>query len=152
MTRFKDLKVKTKLTMLFAIIMILILAFVYMCITSITTMTERHEEVYDEYGAGASYLGEITYNFELMSIKAELIMLTQNEQARENAITIYTNAKTQMQTHIENFVFTFKSLKRVITLILHYYYNSASSSASCSLISFSGEINKVTDPPILPTP
>ena len=103
MTRFKDLKVKTKLTMLFAIIMILILAFVYMCITSITTMTERHEEVYDEYGAGASYLGEITYNFELMSIKAELIMLTQNEQARENAITIYTNAKTQMQTHIENF-------------------------------------------------
>ena len=103
MTRFKDLKVKTKLTMLFAIIMILILAFVYMCITSITKMTERHEEVYDEYGAGASYLGEITYNFELMSIKAELIMLTQNEQARENAITIYTNAKTQMQTYIENF-------------------------------------------------
>lgn len=103
MKRFKDQKVKTKLTIMFATMIVAILAFIYMSITSINTMTERHEEVYDEYGAGASYLGEITYNFELMSIKAELIMLTQNEQARENAITIYTNAKTQMQTYMDKF-------------------------------------------------
>ena len=82
MKRFKDSKVKNKLTVLFSVIMVLILVFAYMCITSITTMTKRHKEVYNEYAAGASYLGEITYNFELMSIKAELIMLTQDMQAR----------------------------------------------------------------------
>ncbi|MBQ8281545.1 MAG: MCP four helix bundle domain-containing protein, partial [Lachnospiraceae bacterium] len=108
MTRFKDSKVKKKLTVMFSTMVILILVFAYMCITSITTMTERHKEVYDEYGAGASYLGEITYNFELMSIKAELIMLTKDEQARENAITTYTNAKTQMLSYMEKFRDTMK--------------------------------------------
>ena len=108
MKRFQDLKVKNKLTILFSVIMVLVLVFGYMCITSITTTTERHEAVYDEYAAGASYLGEITYNFELMSIKAEFIMLTQNEQARENAIGIYKNAKTQMQAHMEEFRDTMK--------------------------------------------
>ena len=111
MKRFKDQKVSTKLGILFSIMMLFILVFAYMCITSITTMTSKHGALYDEYGAGASYLGEITYNFEIMSIKAEFIMVTQDAEAKEAAFTTYTNARTRMLSYIDQFKGTIKDDK-----------------------------------------
>ena len=117
MKRFKDQKVNTKLGILFTIIMVFILAFAYMCITSIVTMTERHEAVYDEYGAGASYLGEITYSFELMSIKAEFITVSQNEAAKEAAYTTYKNAHTKLLDYIAKFQTTLENDEQIMAQV-----------------------------------
>ena len=101
MKRFQDQKVGTKLGILFAVIMVFILAFAYMCITSIMSMTERHEAVYDEYGAGACYLGEMTHNFQIMSIKAEFAMATDDAAAKTAAIEAYNTNKKDMLDYIE---------------------------------------------------
>ena len=119
MKRFKDQKVNTKLGILFTIIMVFILAFAYMCITSIVTMTERHEAVYDEYGAGACYLGEVTHNFQVMSIKAEFAMVTEDETAKLAAIEAYNSSKKDMLDYIEKFkqVIKDKEINKQIAVI-----------------------------------
>ena len=103
MKRFKDSKVSTKLGILFSIIMVLILVFAYMCVTSITTMTSKHAALYDEYGAGASYLGEVTHNFQIMSIKVELAFTAQDEATKTAAMEAYNNSKQDMLTYVAKF-------------------------------------------------
>ena len=103
MKRFKDQKVNVKLGVLFTIMMVFILVFAYMCITSIMTMTERHEAVYDEYGAGACYLGEVTHNFQIMSIKVELAFTAQDDATRAAALEVYNSSKKDMLDYITKF-------------------------------------------------
>ena len=103
MKRFKDLKVKTKLNVFFSMLSIGILIFAYMSISSITEINKRHEAVFDEYGAGASYFGMAAHNFQLMTTHAETMMAVSEQSEKEEAYAEYQTARANTLTNIASF-------------------------------------------------